>query len=74
MLFYLLGSRSCWALQVIIYAGAIMVLFLFVVMMLRADHGERPISAPVLDPGLLVGSSFLRHLHCDFLGPLKPVP
>ncbi len=34
MLFYLLGAPLLAALQVIIYAGAIMVLFLFVIMML----------------------------------------
>lgn len=37
MLFYLLGAPLLGALEIIIYAGAIMVLFLFVVMMLRAE-------------------------------------
>lgn len=37
MLFYLLGAPFLAALEVIIYAGAIMVLFLFVVMMLRLE-------------------------------------
>jgi NADH-quinone oxidoreductase subunit J len=36
LLFYLFGAPFLAALEVIIYAGAIMVLFLFVVMMIRA--------------------------------------
>ena len=37
MLFYLLGAPLLAVLEVIIYAGAIMVLFLFIVMMLRVE-------------------------------------
>ncbi len=37
VLFYLLGAPLLAALWVIIYAGAIMVLFLFIVMMIRTD-------------------------------------
>jgi NADH-quinone oxidoreductase subunit J len=37
LLFYLFGAPLLAALEVIIYAGAIMVLFLFIVMMLRVD-------------------------------------
>ena len=37
LLFYLLGAPFLAALEVIIYAGAIMVLFLFVVMMIRTE-------------------------------------
>jgi NADH-quinone oxidoreductase subunit J len=37
MLYYLLGAPFLAALEAIIYAGAIMVLFLFVVMMLKAE-------------------------------------
>jgi NADH-quinone oxidoreductase subunit J len=40
MLFYLFGAPFLAALEVIIYAGAIMVLFLFVVMMIRAEPPE----------------------------------
>ncbi len=40
ILFYLLGAPLLAALWVIIYAGAIMVLFLFVVMMIRTDATE----------------------------------
>ena len=37
MLFYLLGAPLLAALEVIIYAGAIMVLFLFIVIMMKFD-------------------------------------
>ncbi|MHC4292615.1 MAG: NADH-quinone oxidoreductase subunit J family protein [Planctomycetota bacterium] len=37
MLFYLFGAPFLAVLEVIIYAGAIMVLFLFVVIMMKAD-------------------------------------
>ena len=42
MLFYLFGAPFLAVLEVIIYAGAIMVLFLFIVMMLKVESvGER---------------------------------
>jgi NADH-quinone oxidoreductase subunit J len=37
MLFYLLGAPFLAALEIIIYAGAIMVLFLFIIMMIRVQ-------------------------------------
>ncbi|MBL7180403.1 MAG: NADH-quinone oxidoreductase subunit J [Pseudomonadota bacterium] len=40
MLFYLLGAPLLAALEVIIYAGAIMVLFLFIIMMLKVEGLE----------------------------------
>ncbi|MFZ2448683.1 MAG: NADH-quinone oxidoreductase subunit J [Syntrophobacteraceae bacterium] len=40
MLFYLFGAPLLAALEVIIYAGAIMVLFLFVVMMIKVEAPE----------------------------------
>ena len=40
LLFYLFGAPLLAALEVIVYAGAIMVLFLFVVMMIRIEHPE----------------------------------
>ncbi len=40
LLFYLLGAPLLAALEVIIYAGAIMILFLFVVMMIRLEKLE----------------------------------
>jgi NADH-quinone oxidoreductase subunit J len=43
MMFYLLGAPFLAALEVIIYAGAIMVLFLFIIMMLRVEKPEEPL-------------------------------
>jgi len=43
LLFYLLGAPFLAVLEVIIYAGAIMVLFLFIVMTLRIEQPERRI-------------------------------
>jgi NADH-quinone oxidoreductase subunit J len=40
MLFYLLGAPILAALEVIIYAGAIMILFLFIIMMLKGGGPE----------------------------------
>jgi NADH-quinone oxidoreductase subunit J len=42
LLFYLLGAPLLAALEVIIYAGAIMILFLFIVMMMRLEDIEQP--------------------------------
>jgi NADH-quinone oxidoreductase subunit J len=41
-LFYLLGAPLLALLEIIIYAGAIMVLFIFIIMMLQIDAGPRP--------------------------------
>jgi NADH-quinone oxidoreductase subunit J len=43
LLFFLLGAPFLAALEVIIYAGAIMVLFLFIVMMLEIRPAEQPL-------------------------------
>jgi NADH-quinone oxidoreductase subunit J len=52
--FVLLNAQFVAALQVIVYAGAIMVLFLFVVMLLNV-RGE----SPLLSPGAVKGFGFL---------------
>ena len=56
LLFYLLGAPLVAAWQVIIYAGAIMVLFLFVIMMLELAPGQAMpgISRRQLAPVLLL--------------------
>jgi NADH-quinone oxidoreductase subunit J len=41
VIFYLLGAPMIAAFEVIIYAGAVMVLFLFVIMMLDLGHPEK---------------------------------
>ena len=43
LLFYLLGAPFLGVLEVVIYAGAIMVLFLFIVMMLEIKPDGRPL-------------------------------
>jgi NADH-quinone oxidoreductase subunit J len=48
VVFALLGSPFIAVLQVVVYAGAIMVLFLFVLMLLRVQKEERPGSGRTL--------------------------
>ena len=45
MLYLLLGAEFLAAAQVIVYAGAIMVLFMFVVMLLNAGREERTLGS-----------------------------
>lgn len=60
MLFYLLGAPLLAALEVIIYAGAIMVLFLFIIMMLKVDDiEERFFPLRQLIPAAIMGLAFL---------------
>ncbi len=63
VLFFLLGAPFLAALQIIIYAGAIMVLFLFVVMMFRIEKIE-PLGYPFRQwgPALLCGVLFFSVL------------
>lgn len=77
--YLLLAAQFIAALQVIIYAGAIVVLFLFVIMLLHARSGEGPkvklprqrtaaaVFAPVFLAALLVGVLAAAR-------PLAPVP
>jgi NADH-quinone oxidoreductase subunit J len=46
LLFYLLGAPFIAALEVIVYAGAIMVMFLFMIMTLRMEEGQRRKTTP----------------------------
>ncbi|HEY8160426.1 MAG TPA: NADH-quinone oxidoreductase subunit J [Methylobacter sp.] len=59
VLFFLLGAHFAAVLEVIIYAGAIMVLFVFVIMML--NQGQKTIEQERiwLQPGIWVGPSLL---------------
>src|SRR5438128_6286822 len=58
--YLLLGAEFVAAVQVIVYAGAIMVLFVFVIMLLNAGDEERTRGSRIAVlfgiPGLLVGS------------------
>jgi NADH-quinone oxidoreductase subunit J len=47
VMYVLLDAPFMAALQVIVYAGAIMVLFLFVVMLLNLQHTEEPVTRPI---------------------------
>ncbi|MGR9108774.1 MAG: NADH-quinone oxidoreductase subunit J [Gammaproteobacteria bacterium] len=66
MVFYLLGAHFAAVLEVIVYAGAIMVLFVFVIMMLNLGHTtverERSWLQPSIwvAPGLLAGILFIE--------------
>jgi NADH-quinone oxidoreductase subunit J len=60
ILFYLLGAPLLAALEVIIYAGAIMVLFLFIIMMLKVDDiEERFFPRRQLIPAAIIGVACL---------------
>src|SRR5687768_6551441 len=47
VMYVLLEAPFLAALQVIVYAGAIMVLFLFVIMLLNLQHAAEPATRPV---------------------------
>jgi NADH-quinone oxidoreductase subunit J len=59
MIFYLLGAPFAAALEVIIYAGAIMVLFVFVVMMLDLGPRTTAQERARLTPGMWLGPALL---------------
>ena len=70
LLFYLLGAPFLAVLEVVIYAGAIMVLFLFIVMMLEIKPEERTLG-PFLRQWLpalaLSGICLMRHVRAYLL-------
>src|SRR5262249_11250156 len=65
-LYLLLGAEFLAAIQVIVYAGAIMVLFVFVIMLLNAGEEEHTRGSKVAlllgVPGLVVGSVLVAWL------------
>ncbi len=77
LLFYLLGAPFLAALEVIIYAGAIMVLFLFIIMMLRIEETARrmrPFRQWI--PAAAICGGYLAVLGAVLagIGPEKPLP
>jgi NADH-quinone oxidoreductase subunit J len=60
-LFVLLNAEFLWAVQVVVYAGAILVLYLFVLMLLNLKTDERYLHAkyPYFLAPALVGMSYL---------------
>jgi NADH-quinone oxidoreductase subunit J len=59
VLFFLLGAHFAAVLEVIIYAGAIMVMFVFVIMMLNQGEKTRAQERAWLMPGIWIGPSIL---------------
>jgi len=59
LIFFSLGAPFMAALEVIIYAGAIMVLFVFVIMMLNLGAQSAQQEAQWLTPGIWIGPSIL---------------
>lgn len=59
VIFYLLGAPFAALLEIIIYAGAIMVLFIFVIMLLNLGKETAKQEKEWLKPGIWVGPAFL---------------
>lgn len=62
VVFYVLGAPFVAALEVIIYAGAIMVLFVFVMMMLNLGKAASARERDWLNPGVWAGPAILAAL------------
>jgi NADH-quinone oxidoreductase subunit J len=62
VVFYVLGAPFVAALEVIIYAGAIMVLFVFVVMMLNLGEHAAEMEKQWLTPGIWIGPVLLASI------------
>ena len=59
VIFYTLGAPMAAALEVIVYAGAIMVMFLFVMMMLNLGQSTIDKERSWLSPNMWIGPSIL---------------
>lgn len=70
MVFFVLGAPFAAALEVIIYAGAIMVLFVFVIMMLNIGEAAAELESAWLKPSSWIGPSVLALLLAIELGAL----
>ena len=74
VIFYILGAPFIAALEIIIYAGAVMVLFIFVIMMLNVGM-ERELERKWLRPGMWIVPSVLALiLLIDFIYLLNKMP
>src|SRR5690606_23892083 len=62
MVFFSLGAPFAGALEIIVYAGAIMVLFVFVVMMLNLGPAAAVQERKWLTPGMWIGPGILSTL------------
>lgn len=70
LVFFVLGAPFAAALEVIIYAGAIMVLFVFVIMMLNIGEAAAELESAWLKPATWIGPSVLALLLAIELGGL----
>jgi len=59
VIFYTLGAPFAAALEIIVYAGAIMAMFLFVVMMLNLGHVTQDQEKAWLTPSVWIGPSIM---------------
>ncbi len=59
VIFFMLGAPFVAALEVIIYAGAIMVLFVFVMMLLNLGKEAERQEKQLLSPGIFIGPAIL---------------
>jgi len=59
VIFFLLGAPFIAALEIIIYAGAIMVLFIFVIMMLNLGREAKEQESQWLKPSMWIGPAIL---------------
>ena len=68
-LFIMLNAEFLWAVQVIVYAGAILVLYLFVLMLLNLKTDDRYFHAktPYLLAPAAIGLLYLLFFWCDRL-------
>ena len=67
VIFYLLGAPFAAALEIVIYAGAIMVLFLFVVMMLNLGGSAVEQERGWLQPRMWIGPAALTFVFVSWL-------
>jgi len=76
-LYLLLGAEFLAAIQVIVYAGAVMVLFVFTIMLLNAGMEERTRGSKVAlmfgAPGLVIGSVLLAWILLQSKPSVRPV-
>lgn len=78
-LFLTLGAEFLFAAQIIVYAGAIMVLFLFVIMLLGVDRAESLVQPPKLQKqqafwALIAGVPIAFGLFATLLVPALTAP
>ncbi len=76
--YMLLGAEFLAVIQIIVYAGAIMVLFVFVIMLLNAGEEERSTGSRVAlifgVPGMLLGAVLVAYALLHYGPATAPVP